>query len=250
MLNDEDVKNNIDHENEIVEKEEIKKQEKNKVGKNKKETKEVKPKLTRKMKVLISITSVVVAVGLILSILLPIVLREPIKFYCSDKFLSLNSEQKLIEILEREGKRNDDQDSFTLQLDRDLSSGKSDRVEIYKITYFRSLGSLELYFSQIIDSDEVAIYLDIQNGNSHNLDIIITTDGIPSIHGQAKIYAPTFKSDVELYFDEFDDGGYSDMEEVAKTMAVTNTTTLIHVVNDMLVDYNFSLKEFGFYRFK
>lgn len=249
MKNDEDVKNNIDHENEIVEKEEIKKEEKNKVGKNEKETKEVKPKLTRKMKILISITSVVVAVGLILSILLPITLREPIKFYCSDKFLSLNSEQKLIEILEREGKKNTNPDCFTLQLDRDLSSGKSDEIEIYKITYWCYAESLELYYSKIIDNYEIAIYLELQDDTFHDLGIIITMEGVPTIYGESTVYAPTFNRDVNLIFDEFSEED-EELKAFVKTEAIKQTTTLIHVVNDMLADYNFSLKEFGFYRFK
>lgn len=201
--------------------------------------------LNKKIKFRHWIIAVTIVVSCILIVISLVILIPQKPYYETEAFASLSAKEKVITILSHEGenKLNDDINSYSIR--KIIESGDIDLT--FSINYYQP--NDEISCSLISSSSKYEITTQVFfNMNNFRHDCYTTYySGSNLVYiGSAKVYAPTYYSDVKISFNEY--RGTLSQSSVENATS-SNIFLLLNTINKMFNEYNFSLSEFSFYRF-
>ena len=185
------------------------------------------------------------ALIILLSTLLCVIFNKKTNYYNSNEFISLSCKEKSVKILQREGENNLNDEKNSYSLTKEYT--KDNYTYRYSFFYISSEDNLGIEFVLSYDSNEITTSLFFNIGsNLHSLWMKIYNGNTLVSLGTMDLYAPTFTTGNKLNFDEY----YGSVNQnSAETIVSENLNVLILTINDMIRDFNFSLSEFGFYKF-
>lgn len=202
-----------------------------------------KKQCNKKKIITIIIISILIPLIVLISVLVPVCNKEnPKNYYFTEEFMSLTTKEKVLMILRKEGEGNYSENKNSYALEK---SGEGDYH--IQLSYYEPSDELSLGLSITIDYMQLIVVIFLEPGKTtHDLWMRVHSGNEIISVGKVNLYAPTYYNDVVLKFEQYS-GDL--LKSEAQWLVAISAHRLLLDMNTMLKEYNFSLNEFGFYRY-